>query len=386
MNRTEPHTRSLASTGAALRLIDSDVHPHFRNALNDLAPYLPLPWRKRLRLDQELQQWSSALPASRHALPKNELYLPTPGAIRRDAAAAPGDVPGSDPAFVAEHLLDRHGIDRAVLIGGNVLGVSSLPDPELAATVASAYNDWMCEVWLAADRRYRGAALVPANHPAAAAAEIRRVASRPGMVAVMMPLADVLMGEQSFHIVYDAAQEAGLPVLVHLTGTESIFVKAPHFPGGPPTYYVEWHTGVTTVYQANVTSLIAHGVFEKFPGLKVGVIEGGVAWLLELIWRFDKDWAALRDEVPWLRRPPSEYLREHVKLTVQPMPEPARPQDFADFVRLTGSANMLMFSSDYPHWDFDNPAASLKDVDGGLRRLIEVENAAEFYGDRLLAN
>jgi uncharacterized protein len=330
-----------------------------------------------------LEGWAAALPASRYVLPKNEMYLPTAGAIRRDAAAEPGGVPGSDPQYVASHLLDQHGIDRAVLIGGNVLGLSSLPNPELSAALASAYNDWLTEVWLKADERYRGALIVPANHPAAAADEIRRVADRPGMVAVMMPLADVLMGERSFHPVYDAAQEAGLPVVVHLTGTESIFVKAPHFPGGPPTYYVEWHTGVASVYQANVASLIAHGVFERFPGLRVGVLEGGVGWLLDLIWRFDKDWMALRDEVPWLRRPPSEYLREHVKLTIQPMPEPKRSHDFEDFVRLTESADMLMFSSDYPHWDFDNPAASLKDVEPGLRRRLQVENAVAFYGERL---
>ena len=371
------------SVAAALRLVDSDVHPHFRDGLQDLAPYLPIAWRKRLLLDAQLEGWAAALPASRYVLPKNEMYLPTPGAIRRDAAAEPGGVPASDPAFVASHLLDQHHIDRAVLIGGNVLGLSSLPNPELSAVLASAYNDWLTEVWLQADERYRGALIVPANHPAAAAAEIRRVADRPGMVAVMMPLADVLMGELSFHPIYDAAQEVGLPVVVHLTGTESIFVKAPHFPGGPPTYYVEWHTGVASVYQANIASLIAHGVFERFPQLRVGVLEGGVGWLLDLIWRFDKDWMALRDEVPWLRRPPSEYLREHVKLTIQPMPEPKRPRDFEDFVRLTDSAEMLMFSSDYPHWDFDNPAASLKDVEPALRRRLQVENAVAFYGERL---
>lgn len=373
------------TAASALRLVDSDVHPHFRDGLHDLAPYLPLPWRKRLRLDRELESWAAALPASRYVLPKNELYVPTAGAMRRDAAAEPGAVPASDPAFVAAHLLDRHAIDRAVLIGGNVLGLSSLPNAEMAAALASAYNDWLSEVWLGADSRYRGAALVPATHPDAAAAEIRRVAGRASIVAVMMPLADTLMGELAFHPIYDAAQEAGLPVLVHLTGTESIFVRAPHFPGGPPTYYVEWHAGVGSVYQANVASVLAHGVFERFPKLRVGVVEGGIGWLLELIWRFDKDWMALRDEVPWLRRPPSEYLREHVKLTIQPMPEPKRPRDFDDFVRLTDSAEMLMFSSDYPHWDFDNPAASLKDVEPGLRHRIQVENAVAFYGDRLTA-
>lgn len=371
------------SRPADLRLVDSDVHPHFRNGLADLAPYLELSWRKRMRLDQETQAWASAVPASQYVLPKNEMYIPTPGAMRRDASASPGEVPASDPRFVAEHLLDRHGIDRAVLIGGNVLGLSSLPNPELAAAIASAYNDWLIDVWLRADERYRGAVLVPAQNPAAAAREIRRVADRPGVVGIMMPVADVLLGEAYFHPVYEAASETGLPILLHLTGTENITARSARFPGGTPTYYIEWHVGVPSVYQANVASLVVHGIFERFPGLRVAVVEGGVAWLLELMWRFDKDWQSLRDEVPWLKRPPSEYLRESVKLTVQPMPEPAQPEHFTQFVEMTQSQDMLMFSSDYPHWDFDNPIASLKGLPADLKRKLAVDNAVAFYGERL---
>jgi uncharacterized protein len=373
----------MSDSSNGLRLIDSDVHPHFQKGLNDLGPYMELSWRKRMRLDVELESWISAVPASQYVLPKNETYIVTPGAMRRDASEVPGQVPASDPKFVSRHLLDQHGIDRAVLIGGNVLGVSSLPNPELAAAVASAYNNWLVDTWLSADERFRGALLIPGQNPIAAAAEIRRMADQPGIVAIMLPVADILLGEAFFHPVYAAAAEVGLPVLLHLTGTESIFARGAQFPGGPPTYYIEWHVGVATIYQANVTSLLAHGIFERFPKLRVAVVEGGIAWLLDLIWRFDKDWEALRDEVPWLKRPPSEYLREFVKLTVQPMPEPAKPEHFAQFVEMTQSQDMLMFSSDYPHWDFDNPLSSLKGLGPDLRRRIQVDNAVALYGERL---
>lgn len=373
----------MATSQTAMRLVDCDVHPHFQHGLADLAPFLEPSWRKRMRLDRKQEEWASAVPASAYVLPKNEIYLPTMGAMRRDASESAGKVPASDPKFVGQHLLDKHGIDRAVLIGGNVLGLSALPDPLLATALARAYNDWLSETWLHADERFRGCVLVPVQDPVAAAAEIRRVAERPAMVGVMLPVGESLIGESRFHPIYDAAQETGLPVLIHLAGTESIFARGAQFPGGPPTYYIEWHVGVASVYQANITSLLVHGVFQRFPRLRVAVVEGGVAWLLELMWRFDKDWMALRDEIPWLNRRPSECLREFVKLTVQPMPEPPRKEDFVRFVEMTGSQEMLMFSSDYPHWDFDNPMSALTGLPAALRERIQVLNAVDLFGPRL---
>jgi uncharacterized protein len=379
---THATQKTTSSQTAGLGLIDSDVHPHFSRGMGEIAPYLSAAWRKKMHLAGQQAAWAKEVPASQYALPRNDTYLPTPGAMRRDASPTPGAVPASDPKYVVKHLLDRYHIDRAVLIGGNVLGVSSIPDPAMAAAVASAYNDWLAETWLSVDERYRQAAVIAANNPMESAAEIRRVAQRPGVVALMMPVADSLVGEASFNPIYDAAEEAGLPILLHLTGTESIFRRSAQFPGGPPTFYIEWHACVSTIYQANVVSLVCQGVFERFPKLKVAVVEGGVAWLLDVMWRLDKDWRALRDEVPWVKKLPSEYIHEHIKFTTQPMLEP-KTEDLLRFIEMTNAQDLLMFSSDYPHWDFDNPMVSLKGLPVELRHKIEFQNAASFYGTRL---
>jgi hypothetical protein len=66
------------------------------------------------------------------------------------------------------------------------------------------------------------------------------------------------------------------------------------------------------------------------------LIEAGIAWLPPLLWRLDKHWQRLRSETPHLKRPPSEYIREHVWLTTQPMEEPERRKHFTDMVEWIG--------------------------------------------------
>src|SRR6185503_19967652 len=86
----------------------------------------------------------------------------------------------------------------------------------------------------------------------------------------------------------------------------------------------EWHTALSQVFHGNTISLVCQGVFERFPDLKVVIGEGGIAWLLDVMWSLDKDWRSLRDEVPWLTRLPSEYIVDHIRLTTQPFVEPEK--------------------------------------------------------------
>jgi predicted TIM-barrel fold metal-dependent hydrolase len=100
--------------------------------------------------------------------------------------------------------------------------------------------------------------------------------------------------------------------------------------------------------------LIFEGVFERFPKLKVVAVEGGFTFAPSLAWRTDKHWSRLRVEVPHVRRPPSEYLREKVWFTTQPMEETRKQAHLRDIIDWLGW-DRLMFSSEYPHWDFDDP-------------------------------
>jgi predicted TIM-barrel fold metal-dependent hydrolase len=284
---------------------------------------------------------------------------------------------------MVEQLLDGAGVDRAVLIGGNVFGLGAMPDPDMAAAIARAYNEWLAAEWLAYDPRFRGALVVAPQDPAQAALEIDRMADAPGVVGVLLPLMGILMGNRHYYPIYEAAHRHGLPLVLHPNSVDGIFQQATTMAGGVPTYYVEWHAGLSQIFQANISSFICHGVTEKYPGVKVVVAEGGVAWLPDVMWRLDKNWEALRDEVPWLTRPPSEYILEHVRFTTQPFLEPKKREHLLAILDIIDGGRTLLFSSDYPHWDFDDPTRALQSVPEEMRARIRGQNAVEVYGERL---
>ena len=106
--------------------------------------------------------------------------------------------------------------------------------------------------------------------------------------------------------------------------------------------------------QNQAASLILEGVFEEFPNLKVVMIEGGFAWAPVLGWRLDNHWAKMRDEVPQVKRPPSEYIRTNIWFATPPVEEPEHPDALRHVFEWIGWDRMV-YSSDYPHWDFDDP-------------------------------
>lgn len=135
------------------------------------------------------------------------------------------------------------------------------------------------------------------------------------------------------------------------------------------------------VFQSQLVSLIVEGAFDRFPTLRVAMIEGGFTWIPSLMWRFDKEWKGLRREVPWVRRPPSDYIRERVRFTTQPLDAPPTVEQFMHILDQIGSDDMLMFSTDYPHWRFDAPgeAFPLDGLPESTARKVMAENARAFY-------
>ena len=84
-------------------------------------------------------------------------------------------------------------------------------------------------------------------------------------------------------------------------------------------------------------SLIYEGVFVKFPGLKVVLMESGVSWLPAFMWRANKTWRGVRVEVPWVDREPAAIIRDHIRVTMQPFDSPPDAAGVADIIDQIGS-------------------------------------------------
>ena len=109
-----------------------------------------------------------------------------------------------------------------------------------------------------------------------------------------------------------------------------------------------------------------------------------MAWIPGLLWRLDTNWRALRAETPWLRRRPSEVMREHVRLATQPLEHTdGNDELLMQMLAAAGAPEVLCFSSDYPHWDFDDPTQLARRLPAEWRDAVMHGNAAELYGARL---
>lgn len=343
-------------------IVDTDIHNTYAD-VKEVTKFLPSHWLGRIQL------------------PGN-CFSPSParGGSRLDAVTPSGGAPASDPAFLMEHHMDAYGIDYGILTGSGALAVSIHCDPDYGNDVATAYNEFTVEKWLSYSDRFYGSIVINHTDPLAAAKEIDKHGANPRFVQVIMASASrTLFGQRQFYPIYEAAQRHGLPVSIH-PGTEGRGIAGYPTPSGPVTRYMEWHNILPTNYMAHVNSLVCEGVFERFPGLKFVCIEGGIAWLPHLMWRMDKNFKALRASTPWLKRMPSEYILDHILLTTQPIEEPDNPRHLSQIFEMIQAEKTVMFSSDYPHWDFDNPHAALPPLDDAVKQRIYYDTAAQLYG------
>jgi uncharacterized protein len=344
-------------------VIDCDVHQNL-TSIHDLLPYLPEVYREHV-----LHGGYAGIDFPQYPWTHPE------GFWRRDAFPENGP-PGSDYELMRRQLLDEYEIDYAVLTGEDILTASAMSSPHFAAAVCRAYNDWLIETWLVRDPRLKGSIAVATQDPAGAAAEIRRVGEHPDIVQVLLPSgARVGYGHPQFHPIYEAASELGLVIGIHV-GADGCGTMGPPSATGWPIYYIEYHTLFSCAMMSHLTSLVCHGVFERFPDLRVTLIEGGVCWLPGLLWRLDGNYKALRMEVPWVKRLPSEYVRDHVRLTTQPLERPESTKELRAVLDVIG-VEMLLFATDYPHWDFDNPLFLA--VKTGWKEPIMDTNARTWY-------
>ncbi len=355
---------SVAERPKATMLIDTDVHELW-NGVEDVLPYMDPVWRHHLK-DPGWRWYGSAIDPMPYLAP-----------ITGTRAEWAGDKVGVNHAIdatkTAQHLFEDEGVTTAILNGSPSVHFSKMKtDFEFAAALAAAYNDWQIEHWLERDARFCGSVHVIAHVPEAAAREIDRVAEHPGIVQVFLPLVnDRQYGDPFYRPIFEAAARNGLAVTLHHgSGTTTIL--------GHPRSYIEWHTlAGPQAAMGQLTSLLFNGVFDLFPNLKVALLETGVGWVPWMMGRADQQYRELRTSVPWVKRLPSEHIRDSVRVSTQPVTE-MTAREFGELIERHRLERVYLFATDYPHYDADS-ASVLDGLPETTSSRIRYENALESF-------
>jgi predicted TIM-barrel fold metal-dependent hydrolase len=272
-----------------------------------------------------------------------------------------------------EQLLDPFGVDRAIV--SCYWGVDQIRHPDFSLALARAINDWLIAEFLDNEERLRGSIVVPGNVPAESAAEVDRLGSHPRIVQVLLPVRSArLYGQRQWHPLWEAIERNDLVAGIHYGGIPD----GPPSAAGFPSWFIEEYVSHMQVFQSQLTSLIAEGVFERFPGLRVSMLEGGFTWLGPMLWRLNKEWKGLRREIPWVKRLPAETVREHIKFSTQPL-DAGSGDVLGAAVEWLGTDEILMYASDYPHGHLDGVARLLEVLPSESHPRVMADNARTHY-------
>lgn len=348
-----------------LSVVDCDVHLVPRQ-LDEIVDRMPEPWRSRI--------------GNRRAKASGKsVYKSMEAAKRLDSYPESGAPPGSEPDFVYKQLFGEAGVDIALVIPE----VRYTVDPEINSAWCRAHNSWLADTWLEnwnLDGRLFGSIAVSLDSPESAVSEVQYWAGHPKFKQIL--ISDVTerpLGFPAFEPVWRVAAQHRLPVAMHFGGHGAGSLGMT--PVGRFQHHVDYHSiAYPLTYSAHLVSLICSGVFDRHPDLSIVFVEGGFLWHRPLLARLARHWAAFSREIAAIGGDPLAYIRNNVRFTTQPVEESEEPRDVGRLMELADADRVLMFSSDYPHYDFDHPQRALpRSLSKESRARIMFRNASELY-------
>jgi len=337
----------MAAMEEVVKVVDSDAHAR---DLDDLIkPYLPEPYCRR-----------------RHPYIPREIYDRNLGGTLGQSGAKHED---------RLEAMDRQGIDTAILYPTSGLGIGKIREPNYAAALCRAYNNYIAD-YCKASPRLKAVANLPIYHPEAAVEELTRAVRDLGLVGGM--LAAQAHGKniaaQEFHPLYREAEKLGVPLAIHAFGGDE---------AGSEIFdqFICIHTtGHPFPVLRQLTAMVFAGIPELFPKLKLGFLEIGCGWIPYWAERMDEEWEKRgKVEAPLCKKKPSEYLTGG---TIYYGCEPEEKM-ISYVVREIGSER-VMYASDYPHWDMSWPESAVllwrrEDLSLEAKKDILELNAKRFY-------
>ncbi|RPH82277.1 MAG: amidohydrolase [Candidatus Rokuibacteriota bacterium] len=287
---------------------------------------------------------------------------------------------GFDPSARLE-VMDAEGIDAVLLFPTlSSVPIAAIPDEGFGLALARGYNNWLTEFCQTAPDRLFGVAQVPLLHVDAAIAESTRAIVELQMKAIFLrpnPYAGRAWTDPIYDPFWICVQDLGVPIAFH-EGT---------FPRGMLTagidrfesFFFQHIVSHPFEQQLACLSLIAGGVLERFPRLRVAFMESGTGWLPYWLHRMDEHYETLGWMVPEITMLPSNYFSRQCYISTEP-----GDSHVAGVAELIG-ADRILFASDFPHYDAVFPGAVQAFVancglDSDGRRAILSGNAARLLG------
>jgi predicted TIM-barrel fold metal-dependent hydrolase len=355
-------------------IVDCDCHVYETTAMPEIVRYIQNPNVRRSFERASLGMLMHAM------LPANLGDRSSSGRIKTglDMRLPVGDHAGLHPiAAGLLHSMDQMAIDYSILFPTPMLTLGAHPQPEIEVELGRAYNRWLVRDVLVASPRIRTMAYLPLSDPEASVAFVDEFAEAPGVVGFMVTAVRYQpIHENRFMKVFAALNERSLPLAFHSgpNWSERPFEQLNRF--------LSAHAlGFPFYAMLQLTNLVINGIPERFPNVRFVFMEAGQAWVPFLIARLDGEYRMRSSEAPLLRRLPSAYIRD-MFFTTQPFEQLDDAEHMRTVLEIMSASTQLLYSSDYPHQDFDLPTLiwDLPFLTEEARRNILGGNAMRLFG------
>ena len=244
-------------------------------------------------------------------------------------------------------FIQAAGLLYSVLYPTAGLAMGNISHPDWACAAARAYNNWLHDRYLTASPRLKGMALIPLQDVNEAVLELRRAVKELGMLGAMLPSRGLPLhlGDRTYWPVYAEAERLGCALAIHGgchhgMGFDTFGAFVPIQGLGHPLSLI-----------IAFTAMVYHGVFRKFPKLRVGFLEGGAGWAAFWMDRMDRSHTYFGEidprgcyGGPSMGEKPSDYLKTGLVWIGCEGGE----EGLAYQVERVGNQHFL-FASDFPH-------------------------------------
>lgn len=278
---------------------------------------------------------------------------------------------------LTRRAMESLAIDYMVVFPTSMLFLGMHPQPDMEVWLGGAYNRWLVDKLLSADDRIKSLVYLPFNTPEEAERTVEEFADAKGVIGFCITSTrHKPVHHNDYMRLYSMIQETGKPVAFHAGyhWQDPSLATINRFLGMHALGFV-WCNLV------HMTNWVLNGIPERFPKLKSIWVESGLAWIPFLMQRLDDQFLMRPSEAPMLKRLPSEYMREHCWYTTQPM-ETSNMKALQVTMEMINAESQLLFSSDWPHFDFDLPSViyDLPFLTETAKRNILGLTAARIFG------